>query len=37
MSDKIYKSYKFRLLPKEDQIPMLESILVAQDLYITIF
>lgn len=25
MSDKIYKSYKFRLLPKEDQIPMLEK------------
>ena len=25
MSDKIYKSYKFRLLPKEEQIPMLEK------------
>ena len=25
MPDKIYKSYKFRLLPKEDQIPMLEK------------
>ena len=25
MSNKIYKSYKFRLLPKEDQIPMLEK------------
>lgn len=25
MSDKIYKSYKFRLLPKEDQISMLEK------------
>lgn len=25
MSDKIYKSYKFRLLPKEGQIPMIEK------------